>query len=143
MNRRGLGRGRLLVGLGALVMLVGCFLPWYTIGGAALPALSSNAFEGAGIVVFLAAVALLALLALPYASGGGRVALDRPLAFAVVASAGAAGLALRVVQMASQGLLRVDTALPDRALGLWLAAVGTAITMWGVAEITGERPPAY
>ena len=39
---RTIGRGRVVAGIGALLTLVGCLLPWYTVGGeGGLPALSS------------------------------------------------------------------------------------------------------
>ena len=133
--RRGLGRGRLLVAIGSVVVVVASFLPWYTIGGAALPALTGNAFDGAGIVVFLAAAACLALLVLPYAEPDDQpLDLDRPFIFALVAVIGAIGLVLRLVQL--QGMRALG--LPDRALGLWLAAAGLALIAWGVAEMSSE-----
>ena len=68
MHRRPVGRSRLLAAIGALVVLAGCFLPWWTFGGADLPAFSGNAFDSTGILVFAAAIATLALVTLPYAS---------------------------------------------------------------------------
>jgi hypothetical protein len=136
MNRRAFGRGRTIVVAGSVLTLVACFLPWYTVGGEALPARSSTAFDGAGIVVFVAAIALLALIALPYAAGDQPMPLDRPTAFGVVVAAGVLGLLLRAFQLAGLGAL----GLPDRALGLWLAGIGLAIAAWGVAELVAEPP---
>ncbi|MGZ3585873.1 MAG: hypothetical protein ACXVAE_02305 [Candidatus Limnocylindrales bacterium] len=140
MNRRVLGRGRLLAGLGALLTLVACFLPWYTVGGAAggLPAISANAFDGAGIVVFVVAVAALALIALPYAAGDQPIALDRPASFLALAVVGLVGYGARVVQLWSQEAL----GLPDRASGLWLAGLGLLILLWGAIETTREHERA-
>ena len=136
MNRRTIGRGRVIAGIGAVVTLVACFLPWYTVGGdGGLPAISSNAFDGTGILVFLAAVGVLALIALPYAAGDQRLGIDRPAAFVAVVAVGVAGYIIRIVQ-----LFQVEAlGLPDRALGFWLAALGLAIMAWGAAEIAGER----
>jgi hypothetical protein len=125
-----------MAGSGATVALLGCFLPWYRVGGdGGLPPISANAFEGAGILVFLAAVAVLALIALPYAAGDGPLSVDHPASFVLVASVGVAGLGLRLLQLWADHAL----GLPDRALGLWIAAAGLAILAWGVAEIVGER----
>jgi hypothetical protein len=136
MNRRSVGRGRLIAGLGATIALVGCFLPWYRVGGeGGLPPVSANAFDGAGILVFLAAVAVLALIALPYAAGDQPLGVDRPASFVLVVSVGVAALALRVLQLWGAGAL----GLPDRAPGLWIAAAGLAVAAWGATEMVGER----
>jgi hypothetical protein len=131
---RGLGRGRLLAAAGALVILAGSFLPWYTVGGEALPAESGNAFEGAGIVVFVAAVLVLALVLLPYASGDQPLAIDRAASFLVLLVAGVAGIAIRAYQLFADDAL----GLPDHALGLWVAGIGLAIVGWGIAEMYAE-----
>ena len=136
MNRRTIGRGRIIAGIGAVLTLIACFLPWYTVGGdGGLPALSSNAFDGTGILVFLAAVGVLALIALPYAAGDQPLGIDRPAAFVLVVAIGVAGFVIRIVQLFQAGAL----GLPDRALGFWLAALGLAIMAWGAAEVAGER----
>jgi hypothetical protein len=138
VNRRGFGRGRLIVGVAATIALVGCVLPWYRVGGdGGLPAVSANAFDGAGILVFLAAVAALALIALPYAAGDQPLAVDRPASFVLVASIGVAALALRIVQLAGIGAL----SLPDRSPGLWIAGLAILLVAWGAAEIVSEREP--
>ena len=136
MNRRTIGRGRLIAGAGAILTLIGCFLPWYTVGGdGGLPALSSNAFDGTGIIVFLAAVGILALIALPYAAGDQPLGIDRPATFVLLVCVGVAGFVIRVVQLVGLDAL----GLPDRALGFWLAALGLLIMAWGAAEIVSER----
>jgi quinol-cytochrome oxidoreductase complex cytochrome b subunit len=134
MNQPRFGRSRLLVAAGAVAMLVGSFLPWYTVGGEALPAESSNAFDGAGIVVFVVAVALLALLAVPYAATDRPPAITRRASFLALAAVGIAGLGLRLIQLWGDSAL----GLPDRALGLWLAGIGLIVAAWGVAELYGE-----
>jgi len=134
--RRGLGRGRLLIGLGAIVTLASIVLPWFTVGGQALPATSGNGFEGSGIVVFIVAILLLAVLALPYASKDSRSSFDRPATFTLLAAIALTAFVVRVVQLWSDGIL----GLPDRAPGLWLGGVGLLIVAWGVAEILAERP---
>jgi hypothetical protein len=139
MNRRTIGRGRVTAGVGAIVTLIACFLPWYTVGGeGGLPALSSNAFDGPGILVFLAAVGILALIALPYAAGDQPLGIDRPASYVFIVSVGIAGFVIRAIQLIGLEAL----GLPDRALGFWLAAVGLAIMAWGVAEVAGERRSA-
>ena len=140
MNRRALGRGRLTVGIGAMLAVVGCFLPWFTVGGGAgqLPATSANGFDGAGVVVFVAAVALLALIALPYAAGDQPLAIDRAATYVVVAAVGVIGLLARLAQLLLQ-LSDVSPLFPLQAPGLWLAAAGVVIMVIGVGDVLRER----
>ena len=140
MTRRGLGRGRLLVGLGAVIALLSMPLDWFKVGGqvTSITPISGNGFEGAGILVFVVAVALLAVLVLPYASRYGRSAWDRPTTYLLLTGVGIAGLVLRIVQLAGEGILGT----PDRAPGLYLAGAGLVVVAWGIAEMLGERPAA-
>ncbi|HEY7941668.1 MAG TPA: hypothetical protein VID25_06960 [Candidatus Limnocylindrales bacterium] len=140
MNRRALGRGRLTVGIGAMLAVVGCFLPWFTVGGGAgqLPATSANGFDGAGVVVFVAAVALLALIALPYAAGDQPLTIDRAATYVVATAVGLIGLLARLAQLLLQ-LSDLGPLWPMRAPGLWIAAVGIIIVVWGTAEVLRER----
>jgi hypothetical protein len=134
--RRGLGRGRLLIGSGAVLAVIGMPLPWYTVGGEVLPAVSGHGFDGAGVLVFLAAVGMLALVALPYASRSRQSALDRATAYGALAAVGLAGLGLELVTSWNEGWLGT----PDRAPGLWLAGVGMLLAGWGAAEVFAEKP---
>jgi hypothetical protein len=139
LHRHPLGRGRLVAGASALVMLAGCVLPWFRAGGSdGIPALEGNAFEGPGILVFLAALTTLALAALPYAAGDRPVAIDRWWSYAAVAAVAAVALLVRVAGIAAEagGLA---TMLPDRAPGLWLAAAGVVGLLFATAEIYGQH----
>ena len=83
MHRRPLGRGRTLAAVGGALIVVGCVLPWWQVGGTpGIPAVSGNGLAGSGILVFLVGIATLALVALPYAAGDRPVGLDRWLSFA-------------------------------------------------------------
>ena len=135
MNRRTFGRGRLLATLGGIATLVGCFLPWGRTGGAGLPPLTTSGFDGAGIVVFIAAVVVLALITLPYAAGDEPIDVDRPLFFALALLLGIGGLVVRVAQLVDQGVL----GLLDRSPGLWLAAIGLGLVVLGVSRLAQER----
>lgn len=140
MTRRGLGRGRLLVGLGAIVALISMPFDWFKVGGVvtSITPIGGNGFEGTGILVFVACVALLAVLVLPYASRYGRSAWDRPTTYLLLTSLAMAGLVIRVIQLGGEGII----GMPDRAPGLYVAAAGLLIVAWGVAEMLGERPAA-
>jgi hypothetical protein len=144
MHRRPLGRGRTLATLGGALMVIGCALPWWLVGGTpGITALSGNGFEGSGILVFLVGIATLALVVLPYAAGDRPVGLDRWLSFALLAVAGWIGFGWQVVQLALNGQLQFNT--PDQVVtngpGLWLAGIGLA--MLSRASWTMSREPIY
>jgi hypothetical protein len=139
MHSRPMGGGRRLALLGALLALVGCVLPWYAVGGAAgeLTATTFMAWQYLqGIAVLLAALATLALLALPYAMGPRHIAVDRGLAFAVPAIIAIVAVVAWVWEVlpAPEGLL------PTRAYGFWIAAVGAILLSRAAFEISGEPP---
>jgi hypothetical protein len=140
MHRRPVGRSRLLAAIGAVIVLIGCFLPWYTVGGASgLPVTSGNAFASMGIVVFGAAIATLALVTLPYASER-PVAVDRWSSYAIIVAAGWIGFGLRVFELWSISALQfrepadVVTHIP----GLWLAGAGLVILARATFEMLQE-----
>jgi len=138
-HRRALGRGRLVAAAGAIVVLVGCVLPWFRVGGdGGLPALSGNAFEGTGILVFLAALATLALVALPYAAGDHPVAIERWWAYAALAVLAVAGLLVRVAGIVGDAGA-IEAILPDRAPGLWLSAAGVLGLAVAASDMFGSR----
>jgi hypothetical protein len=134
--RRPIGRGRTLGVVGAIVMLVGCVLPWYAVGGGNdLPVRQLNAFSGSGILVFIAALATLAIVALPYAAGDRPVGIDRWPAYLLCAIAAWIGIGYWVVSLIG------DTApglLPNRALGLWIALAGTIALSRAVYDVARE-----
>jgi hypothetical protein len=138
LNRRGLGRGRLLASVGALLVLVSIPLTWWQVGGSpGIAERSGNGLSGAGIIIILAAVFLLALVVLPYAGRDRPQPLDRPISFIVVAALAVVGLAAVVLQIYDGGGLGA-LGLPDRSPGLWLAVIGVAAMAWGTSEILSE-----
>ncbi|MBA2756794.1 MAG: hypothetical protein H0U37_05055 [Chloroflexi bacterium] len=144
MQRRPLGGGRTLAALGAVVVLAGAVLPWWRLGRPGeLPPLSGNAFEGSGILVFLVAVATLALVALPYAMGDRPTAIDRWISYAMLAVVGWIGLLFRVVQLTLEGAFRFDEPAQvfTNGPGLWVAGIGLGILARAVYRMT--REPAY
>jgi hypothetical protein len=139
LHRRPLGRGRFVAAVSAILILVGSVLPWFRVGGSdGIPAVDGNAFAGAGILVFLAGLATLALVALPFAAGDRPVALDRWWAYAAVTAVAGVGLVLRVAGIAGDGG-GLEVMLPDRAPGLWLAAAGVVGLVFATAALYGER----
>ena len=137
MHRRPLGAGRRLAGFASVVIIAACFLPWWqTSTDLGLPPRSGNAFDGSGVLVFFVALAIIALLALPYAAGDVPVGLDRPLSFLILTIVGWLALGARVVDLA---LTNLEAVLPHRAYGLWLAALGLIILSRATYHIVRER----
>ena len=138
MHRRPLGRGRRLAALAAVIILVGCVLPWWQVGGGSgLPATSENAFSGSGILVVFAALGTIALVTLPYASDR-PVSIDRTLAYLVLLVIGWLGLLFRLISLAA---VNVQAIFPDRGPGLWIAALGLILFSRAAYDIA--REPAY
>ncbi len=137
MHRRPLGNGRRLAFVGAIVLLVGCLLPWYTVGGdGGLTPVVYRAFDGSGIASFLAALSTIALVALPYAAGERPMAVDRGLAFLLLALVALVGVILWV-----PGLLDAPEGfLPAGAYGYWIAVVGTLMMLRAAYDIILEPP---
>jgi hypothetical protein len=139
MHRRPLGAGRRLAAFASVLIVAACFLPWWqTSTELGLPPRTGNAFDGSGVLVFFAALAIIALLALPYAAGDVPVGLDRPLSFLVTTVVGWIALIARLVDLA---LANVDAVFPQRAYGLWLAALGLILLSRAVYDIRRERRP--
>jgi hypothetical protein len=137
MHRRPLGAGRRLAGIAAILIIVACFLPWWGTGSdLGLPPRSGNAFDGSGVIVFFVGLAVVALLALPYAAGDVPVGLDRTLSFLILAVVGWLALAIRLVDLAGTNLEAVS---PQHAYGMWLAALGLIVLSRAVYDI-GREP---
>jgi hypothetical protein len=139
MHRRSLGRARWVAGIASILLVVACVLPWYTAGGGTgIPAISGNAFEGPGIIVFLVALATLALIALPYAAGDAPVAIDRWQSYAVLAIVGVVAYVVRLVQLVTSPA-GPTSLTPDRAPGLWLAGVALIALAWAAFDLATSR----
>jgi hypothetical protein len=141
MHRRPLGRGRLLATLAGILIVVGCVLQWWQVGGTpGITERAGNGFAGSGILVFLIGIVALALVALPYAAGDRPVGLDRWLTFAVLVVAGWVAFAWRVVELAMIGAFQF--AQPADVLthgpGIWLAGLGLVVLSRAVIEMVAE-----
>jgi hypothetical protein len=135
MYRRPFGRGRTLAVVGALIVVVGCLLPWYAFrvdGG--LPARQFIGLAESGIVAFIASLGTLALVALPYAAGDRPVSADRGLAYLLLTGLAAVGVAIWPLQV----LEDLSGLAPDRATGWWLALVGLVVLARATFEIFQE-----
>jgi len=126
MHRRSLSSGRRLAALGAIVILVGCLLPWYVLGGnGGLPELVYRAFDGTGMLTFIAGLATLALVTLPYAVGERPVGIDHRMSFVLLAVLALVGVVLWIPNI--HALDNPDGLFPNRAYGYWISVVGSII----------------
>ena len=135
MYRRPFGRGRTLAVVGALIVVVGCLLPWYAFrvdGG--LPARQFIGLAESGILSFIASLGTLALVALPYAAGDRPVSADRGLAYLLLTGLAAVGVAIWPLQVLDD----LSGLAPDRAPGWWVALVGLVVLARAAFEIFGE-----
>lgn len=122
---------------GAVVVLVGTLLPWYAFRAeAGLPAIELRAFDGSGVLAFIAALATLALVALPYAAGERPVSADRGLAYLLLVAVAGIGVLMWPLQVMDD----VSGLAPARAVGWWIAVIGIAVLARGAFEI--QREPA-
>jgi hypothetical protein len=108
-------------------------------GDGALPARSGNGFDGSGILVFLTAVASLALLTLPYAAER-PIAADRWPAYALLVGVGWLGYGLRVLDLFGSGAFTVQevSEIVTRMPGLWVVGIGLAVLSRAAYDVAGE-----
>jgi hypothetical protein len=127
-------RARALAIVAAAIMLVSCLLPWYTFVGD-LPATSFRGWDGSGVLVFIAAVATLAVLAFPASATRPEGPAQRPIVYALLATIAVLGVVLWPLSF----LDRPSGLLPDRAPGLWLAVAGAAVSLLAAREMVRRR----
>jgi hypothetical protein len=134
----------MLAAVGAVLVVIGCALPWWQVGGTpGITSRSGTGLEGSAILVFLVGIATLVLVILPYAAGDRPVGLDRWLSFAILSVAGWLGFGWRVIELTTIGVFQFGS--PAQVLtngpGLWVAAAGLAIL--ARATYTMTREPAF
>ncbi len=133
-----MGSSRRLALVASILLVAGSVLPWYQVGGdGGLPAIVYRAFDGSGILCFLAGLATLALLALPYAMGDHPSPLDRGISFGILAGAAVLGLALWIPNV----LADVSGLLPTRSYGFWVTVVGAILLARAAFEIHLSTDP--
>lgn len=142
MHRRPVGRSRMLAAAGAVVTLVGCVLPWWTVGGGPneIAQLSGNAFASSGIVVFVAALATIALVTLPYARER-PVRLDSWRSYAIIAAVAWLAFLYRIADLLFAHAIAFDqpTDVILRIPGLWVTAIGLVVLGRAAYDMRGEH----
>ena len=139
MKPRGIGRSRLVIAAGALLMAVGCFLPWWSVGGTVSELHTGNAFDSVqGMMVFVSALALLALMVLPYALRSGYSPLDRRAAYVLLFLVAVGAFAARLWQINAPAFGGLG--LPQAIPGAWMSGTGLVIVLLGVIDLFGEAP---
>ena len=144
MQRRPLGRGRTLATVAGLVIVIGCILPWWTVGGTSgIPAVSGNGLEHSGIIVFLCGIVTLALVALPYAAGDRPLGLDRWLSFAMLAVVGWLAFVIRIAVLIGNGAFQFSEPAQVFTNGPGLWVTGAGLVMLARAAYTMSRESIY
>lgn len=145
MHRRPVGRARLLAILASVVIVAGSLLRWWSVGGQnGLPAREGNAiFEspGFGVLVFVVALATVALITLPYATDR-PVRADRWPAYAILAGTGWIAFTIRILDLLSIRAFQFDqpTDVFTRGPGLWVTGIGLAMLARAAYDVFREPP---
>ena len=141
MNSSSPSRGRWILAIGAVIMAGSCFLQWWQIGGNAndeLSRITANGFNqmtGSVYLMFLAAVASLFLVTLPFASEK-PIAIDNPLSYLVLLGLAVLGYGFAVMNLTMKNLVPFP---PQQGLGFWIAIFGLIFFARGIFEMHEER----
>lgn len=134
-------RGRWIVAIGAIILVGSSLLPWWQIGGG-VGELSTQSSIGISdprvpgvFVMFLAAIACLLLVTLPFASEK-PIPIDHPVVYLGLLALAVFAYVWSVALLAQRLLVPWP---PTRGWGFWLAAVGLILLARGVFEVFEER----
>lgn len=124
MDLSKLGKGDKICGLGAIVAIVGSFLPWWSVGLGVLGGYSLSGLAGIGWLSFIAAVLSLVWVALPLF---GQKTPTLPLKDAVLQMIlGGVVVAIPIIQ-----LLSTLSAIGGVSFGIFVTVAGGALIIWG------------
>jgi len=141
MNSSSPSRGRWILAIGAVIMAGSCFLQWWQIGGNGadeLSRLTANGFNqmtGSAYLMFLASVASLFLVTLPFASEK-PIGIDHPLSYLILLVLAVVGYGGAAATLVSHSLIPFP---PQDGLGFWIAILGIVLYARGIFEMHEER----
>jgi len=139
---RGIGRGRLVIAAGALVSAIGCFLPWWSVGGTVTPLHTGNAFDSIlGMLVFASALAMVAVMVIPYATRDRYSPLDRFSVYLLLLVIAATAFATRMYQISLPNFAGLG--LPQSIPGAWITGAGLVVVLFGLLEVFNEDRRRY
>jgi predicted Na+-dependent transporter len=134
---RGIGRGRVVVAIGALLTAIGCFLPWWSVGGTVTELHTGNAFDSIlGMLVFASALAMVAVMVIPYASRDRESRLDSFSVYLLLFVIGAAAFATRMYQISLPNFAGLG--LPQSIPGAWITGAGLVVVLFGLFELFSD-----
>jgi hypothetical protein len=136
---RGIGRARLVMAAGALLTAAGCFLPWWSVGGTVTEQHTGNAFDSVpGMLVFATALAIVAVMVLPYATRSRYSPFDRRAVYVLLLALAVVAFIARLVQISAPDFGGLG--LPQVIPGAWITGAGLVIVLFGVIELFSEPP---
>jgi hypothetical protein len=140
MHHTSATRGHWIIALGAVVVVGSTFLQWWQSGnGDGIVELKGIGIsDGRTFLMFLACVATLLLVTLPFASER-PVSVDHPLTYLGLFVAAVATYVWRVFELVTHQPQSLLPWPPQRGVGFWLAALGLALFSRGVFEVFEER----
>jgi magnesium-transporting ATPase (P-type) len=137
MNQSSATRGHWLIAIGSIAVVGAAMLQWWQIGGGPgeLPLRTGQGIsDGRVLLMFLAAVATLLLVTLPFASER-PIAIDHPLVYMALLVVMVIGYLLRLADLIQHELYPWP---PQHGLGVWLAIAAMALYARGVFEVFEE-----
>jgi hypothetical protein len=126
-----------VVAIGALLTAMGCFLPWWSVGGTVTALHSGNAFDSVlGTLVFASALAMIAVMVIPYASRDRYSPLDRFAVYLLLFVVSAAAFATRMYQISLPNFAGLG--LPQTIPGAWITGAGLVVVLFGLFELFSD-----
>jgi hypothetical protein len=126
-----------VIAAGALLIAIGCFLPWWSVGGNVTELHTGNAFDSVlGMLVFASALAMVAVMVIPYASRDRHSPLDRFSVYLLLFVIATASFGARLYQISVPAFAGLG--LPQSIPGAWITGAGLVVVLLGMFEVLSE-----